>query len=146
LYDENTGSKHPLSTQGEIVVGPNILGGNYGLFGFTHFAARDHQIELRQSAKWSIHPKLQLEGTLRSYYFYDSGNLWHANHIEFYEKELVTKTEWRCWILGFLIRERRGGFEFQFNIELKLDSQPIQKQKKTQVAEEFYPWRGENTR
>lgn len=141
LFDPVTGSRHPLITQSEIVWGNRALGGNYFLMGTSYFASKEHQMELRHTARVSVFEKLQLEGTIRTNLFYNQGNLFNTDRAELSEKELLAKTEWRCWKFFFTFRERKGVFEFLFNIELKLDQEDKSRKIQREKESEFYPWR-----
>lgn len=142
LFDPLTGSKHPLSTQSEILWGQRAQGGNYFAMGTSYFPSRDNVLELRHSARISPNDTWRLEGTLRTLLFYRDLNVFNANRAELIEKELLVRKEWRCWELSFTFRERAGVVEFLFNLELKLER--LTRQKSTRVGQEseWYPWRG----
>ena len=141
MNDPLTGSAHPVSTQSEFVLGRKALGEDYFLLGSSFFSSRDHSLELRQSARFSFNEKLKLEGTLRTLVNYRKGNMLDIVSGEFLEKELLARTEVRCWNLFFTFRERKGVLEFLFNVELKIESFDRKKVAPTEQNQEFYPWR-----
>jgi lipopolysaccharide export system protein LptA len=141
LQDPNTGSARPITTQSEIVWGRKMEGKSYISMGGSYFAAKDHSVQFYNSARFAPSEKLQLEGTLRYLVSYRNLNLLEVEKVDFMEKELNAKTEWRCWVFAFTFRERRGGVEFLANVELKIQSMERSKRAHTEQSSEFYPWR-----
>ena len=144
LSDPNTGSSHPLSSQSEILWGDKAWGGDYISLQTSYFSSQDHQFEMRPSIRYSLSRRWKLEASLSSALYYKNGNILQINRANLVEKEIQTKYEWRCWNLAFLFRERKGVFEFLFNLELELDRTDRIKQEKPNRESEFYPWRSLN--
>ncbi len=143
LYDSNTGSMHPLSTQSELSFGRKALGEDYYSIGTSYFSDRDNRFEIRQAARWTPSKTFKLEGRLYTGIEYKNQSAFQPVKGEITERELLVKKEWRCWIFTFTYRDRLGVTEFQFNLELKLDSNEKEKNSNRQRESEFYPWRGE---
>ncbi|MBI2916113.1 MAG: LPS-assembly protein LptD [Elusimicrobia bacterium] len=141
LSDPLTESAHALSSQGEIAWGDRAQGGDYFSLGSSYFSSRDHVLELRPTARISPFRNWRLEGSLRSLLTYRNGNLFLLSKGELVEKEILVRTEWRCWDFAFTFRERKGVLEFLFNLELQLDRMNRQKSERKSQESEFYPWR-----
>lgn len=141
LADPVTGSMHPLNVQSEITFGQRALGRDYFSMASSYFSSRDNAFELRHSGRYSPSDKLKLEGALRTLLFYENANLLNVSKAEMLEKELLVRTEWRCWELSFTFRERKGVLEFLFNLELKLERLDREKTVRTDKGSEWYPWR-----
>ncbi len=141
LSDPNTGSPRPLSTQSELVFGDRSYGGNYFMFGTSYLSSRDDALEVRQSARWAPLSWLELEGTLRNFVFFRNQNFLNIKGGESFEKEAKVKTGWQCWDFSFTFRERKGVYEFVFNIELQLERTQREKETRRNQDSEWYPWR-----
>ncbi len=141
LYDPNTGSPHPLSTQSELIFGDRAYGGNYFMFGTSYLSSRDDSLELRQALRWTPFAWLELEGALRSRVFFRGRNFLNVKGGESFEKEAKVKSGWRCWDFSVTFRERKGVYEFVFNIELQLERAEREKQRRRSQEAEWYPWR-----
>src|SRR3989338_2038153 len=141
LSDPITGSKHPLSSMSEISWGQRALGGDYFSLGTNYLSSRDHSFELKSSARISPNKKWQIEGSLRNLFQYRNQNMFYIQKGEFLEKEAMVKTEWRCWNFSFIFRERKGVYEFLFNLELQLERSQRDKIPVNQNGGEWYPWR-----
>ena len=142
LSDAITGSPHPLSSQSELSFGRRSFGEDYYSIGTSYSLASEDSFELRQSGRWAPSRLWTFEGTLRTQIFYNNASMFSPRKADFIEKEIKTRTSWRCWDLQFTFRERTGVLEFQFNLELKLDQEDPNKKNRVQRESEFYPWRG----
>lgn len=141
LADPNTGSAHPVSSQSEILWGDFATGGNYFAIGTSYLSSRPDAVEFRQSARVTPFKWLELEGTLRTLVFYRNENLFNVRGGNAIEKEIKAKSGWRCWDFSFTFRDRRGVYEFVFNVELQLERANREKQTRRNQESEFYPWR-----
>ncbi len=141
LSDPNTGSSHPLTSQSEIIWGKKALGEDYLALQTSYFNSQDHQFEIRPSLRYSPSKKWKLEGSIRTALFYKNQNILYVSKADLVEKEIQSKFEWRCWKFAVLFRERKGVFEFLFNLELELDEKERKSQQKPNREAEFYPWR-----
>ena len=125
----------------EISWGQRALGGDYFSLGTNYLSSRDHSFELKSSARISPNKKWQIEGSLRNLFQYRNQNMFYIQKGEFLEKEAMVKTEWRCWNFSFIFRERKGVYEFLFNLELQLERSQRDKIPVNQNGGEWYPWR-----
>ncbi len=141
LHDPNTDSAHPLSTQSELIIGDRSSGRNYFMFGTSYLSSRDDALELRQGLRWTPFSWLELEGLLRSWIFFRGQNFVNVKAGESFEKEAKIKSGWRCWDFAFTFRERKGVYEFVFNIELQLERATREKDERRGQESEMYPWR-----
>lgn len=141
LSDPLTGSEHPLSSMSEIAWGERALGGDYFSLGANYLSSRDHSFEFKCSARVTPKKKWQIEGSFRNLFQYKNQNMFYIQKGEFLEKEALVKTEWRCWNFSFVFRERKGVYEFLFNLELQLERLEREKIPGNQKGSEWYPWR-----